>query len=104
MTCKKTLLIFITSFSFSQGDAQYIDGIAAIIEDHVVLKSDLIQMVNMAAIQNKIDPRTNPDAFVRLQNSVVQSMIDQKIINSGVLKPGEDIWKFVKGQGEECNS
>ena len=31
-------------------------------------------------------------------------MIDQKIINSGVLKPGEDIWKFVKGQGEECNS
>ena len=31
-------------------------------------------------------------------------MIDQKIINSGILKPGEDIWKFVKGQGEECNS
>ena len=31
-------------------------------------------------------------------------MINQKIINSGVLKPGEDIWKFVKGQGEECNS
>ena len=31
-------------------------------------------------------------------------MIDQKIINSGILKPGEDIWNFVKGQGEECNS
>ena len=30
--------------------------------------------------------------------------IDQQIINSGVLKPGEDIWNFVKGQGEECNS
>ncbi len=30
--------------------------------------------------------------------------INQKIINAGVLKPGEDIWGFVKGQGEECNS
>ncbi|SVC46952.1 uncharacterized protein METZ01_LOCUS299806, partial [marine metagenome] len=44
MTCKKILLIFAISFSFSQGDTQYIDGIAAIVEDHVVLKSDLIQM------------------------------------------------------------
>ena len=80
MTCKKILLIFTISFSFSQGDIQYIDGIAAIVEDHVVLKSDLIQMVNMAAIQNKIDPRTNPDAFIQLQNSVIQSMVDQKIM------------------------
>ena len=80
MTCKKILFIFIVSFSFSQGDTQYIDGVAAIVEDHVVLKSDLIQMVNMAAIQNKIDPRTNPDAFIRLQNSVIQSMVDQKIM------------------------
>ncbi|HIJ50149.1 MAG TPA: hypothetical protein HPP54_03680 [Nitrospinae bacterium] len=30
--------------------------------------------------------------------------INQKIINAGVLKPGADIWAFVKGQGEECNS
>ena len=80
MTCKKILLIFVVSFSFSQGDAQYIDGVAAIVEDHIVLKSDLIQMVNMAAIQNKIDPRKNPEAFIRLQNSVVQSMVDQKIM------------------------
>ena len=80
MTCKKILLIFTISFSFSQGDVQYIDGVAAIVEDHIVLKSDLIQMVNMAAIQNKIDPRTNPDAFIQLQNSVIQSMVDQKIM------------------------
>ena len=30
--------------------------------------------------------------------------INQKIVNAGVLKPGADIWAFVKGQGEECNS
>ena len=30
--------------------------------------------------------------------------VNQNIINSGILRPGEDIWKFVKGHGEECNS
>ena len=35
---------------------QTIDGIAAIIEEHIVLKSDLAQMLNMSIIQNKIDP------------------------------------------------
>ena len=47
------LILF--SFSFTQGN-QNIDGIAAIIEEHLVLKSDLAQMVNMSIIQNKMDP------------------------------------------------
>tara|TARA_B100001250_G_scaffold405121_2_gene422076 strand:+ start:5136 stop:6416 length:1281 start_codon:yes stop_codon:yes gene_type:complete len=80
MTSKKILLIFFVSFSFPQIDVQYIDGVVAVVEDHVVLKSDLVQMVNMAAIQNKIDPRTNPDAYIKLQGSVIQSMVDQKIM------------------------
>ena len=69
MTSKKIFSIFVLSFSFSQNDVQYIDGVAAIVEDHIILKSDLIQMVNMTAIQNKIDPRTDPDAFIQLQSS-----------------------------------
>jgi len=80
MTSKKIFSICFLSFSFSQNDVQYIDGVAAIVEDHIILKSDLIQMVNMAAIQNKIDPRTAPDAFIQLQSSVIQSMVDQKIM------------------------
>jgi len=75
----KKYLLFI-SISFSQAPIQYIDGVAAIVENHLILKSDLAQMVNMTAIQNKIDPRTNPEKFLELQNSVVQSMIDQKIM------------------------
>ena len=71
---------FIISFLASQNTAQYIDGVAAIIEDHIVLKSELAQMVNMAAIQNRIDPNNNPDDFIRLQNTIVQSMVDQKIM------------------------
>ena len=78
----KTLLFyfFLTSFCFGQTEPQYIDGVAAVVENHIILKSDLAQMVNMTAIQNRIDPRVNPNAFLELQNSVVQSMIDQKIM------------------------
>ena len=30
--------------------------------------------------------------------------INQKLVNHGVLKPGFDLWGFLKGQGEECKS
>ena len=64
----------------AQTTPQYIDGVAAIIEEHIVLKSDLVQMINMAAIQNKINPETNPGQFEKLQASVIESMINQKIM------------------------
>ncbi len=77
----KVLFFFIFSFYlFSQNNNQYIDGVAAIIEERVVLKSDLLQMVNMAAVQNNINPELNPGDFLKLQESVLQSMIDQKIL------------------------
>ncbi len=76
----KTYIFFIfLSFLFSK-ENQIIDGVAAIIEEHVVLKSDLAQMVNMSLIQNKIDPEKDKEKFLSLQSSVLQSMIDQKII------------------------
>ena len=68
------------SLLFSQSPPQYIDGVAAIVEDHIVLKSDLMQMVNMAAIQNRVDPQKNPEGFASLQQSVIESMINQKIM------------------------
>ena len=42
------------SLVFSQNN-QSIDGVAAIVEEHLVLKSDLAQMLNMSIIQNKIE-------------------------------------------------
>ena len=37
-------------------------------------------MVNMAAVQNNVNPKKNPDAFIKLQNSILKSMIDQKVL------------------------
>ena len=73
-----TFLVF-TSFIYSNNN-QTIDGIAAIIEEHIVLKSDLAQMLNMSIIQNKIDPLKDLEKVKDLERSILKSMIDQKII------------------------
>ena len=77
---KKLFFILFTSSLVPQENIQYIDGVAAIVENHIILKSDLAQMINMAAIQRRIDPRTNPEIFIHLQNTILQSMVDQKIL------------------------
>ena len=59
---------------------QNIDGVAAIVEEHLVLKSDLAQMVNMSIIQNKIDPSRDIEKIKALERTILESMIDQKII------------------------
>jgi len=69
-----------TVLIFGQQDKQYIDGIAAVIEEHIVLKSDLAQMVNMAAVQNGINPKKDMGSFLKLQETVLGSMVDQKIL------------------------
>ncbi len=73
-------LITILYLAFSQVFPNEIDGVAAIIENHIVLKSDLAQMVNMAVVQNRIDPTKDEEGYIKIQNSVLQSMIDQKIM------------------------
>ena len=59
------ILLFAFCFPFAQNYQNKIDGIAAIIENHIVLKSDLAQMVNMALVQNNIDPLKNQDDFLK---------------------------------------
>ena len=71
-------LIFFSSV-FSQNN-QNIDGVAAIVEEYLVLKSDLAQMLNMSIIQNKMDPTKDIEKIKSLERSILESMIDQKII------------------------
>ena len=73
------LFLALSFFVFSQNN-QNVDGVAAIVEEYIVLKSDLAQMLNMAIIQNKIDPLKNIDKVKALEKSILESMIDQKIV------------------------
>ena len=80
---KNNIIVFFCLFVgllFPQKPTQIIDGVAAIVENSVLLKSDLVQMINMMAIQQRLDPKENPDAFFALQESVLQSMVDQKVV------------------------
>ena len=80
---KNNIIVFLCLFAgllFPQKPTQIIDGVAAIVENSVLLKSDLVQMINMMAIQQRLDPKENPDAFFALQESVLQSLVDQKVV------------------------
>jgi len=61
-------------------DQQIIDGVAAVVADNLILKSELAQVVNLSAMQQKINPNLTPDKYLKLQDQILQSMIDQKVI------------------------
>ena len=63
------LFLFLT-FLRSQQNPIIIDGVAAVVEDNVVLKSDLNQMVNMMAIQRGVNPNENFDQYMKLKDIV----------------------------------
>ena len=71
-------LIFFTAQSFAQ--QQHIDGVAAIVGENIILKSDVSQVVGMTALQQGLDVSKDVDVLMRLQEGVLSSLIDQKVI------------------------
>ncbi len=57
-----------------------IDGIAAIVGEHVILKSDVAQIVQMTAMEQRLDPRFDVDKLEQIQARVLESLINQKLI------------------------
>lgn len=57
-----------------------IDGIAAIVGEHVILKSDVAQLVQMTALERRLDTRFDMDKLEQIQGQVLQSLINQKLI------------------------
>ena len=68
------------SYLLSQTGGSFVDGVAAVVEENIVLKSDLNQMVNMMAIQQRIDPGKDLNKYINLKEAVLRSMVDQKIL------------------------
>ena len=67
----------VTSAAFGQ---QFIDGIAAVVGNEIVLKSEVDQYVQSYIIQNKINVSNNPELQKKLENDVLQRLIEQKIM------------------------
>ena len=56
------------------------DGVAAIVGEHVIFKSDVAQLVNFAAAQQRLNPAVAVEKLLFLQNEVLRSIVDQKIM------------------------
>ena len=77
-----TCVFFVFAFVFCKDDKAeiFVDGIAAIVGEHVVLKSDVAQLVNVAAVQQRLNPSTDINRLLLLQQEIIRSIVDQKIM------------------------
>ena len=74
----KIFFIFYTALTLAQ--QQHIDGVAAIVGENIILKSDVSQVVGMTALQQGLDVSKDVDVLMKLQDGVLSSLIDQKVI------------------------
>ena len=75
----KILLPYIF-FLYGQNQDMPIDGIAAIVGENIILKSDVSQVVGMTALQRGLDVSKDRAVLEKLQGDVLGSLIDQKVI------------------------
>lgn len=70
-------LIFSANYVLAQ---QVIDRVVAVVENEVILQSELTQYALNIAFQYRIDPRREPEKFQQLQDETLQNLINQKIL------------------------
>ena len=63
-----------------------VDGVAAIVEKNVVLKSDVMQQAFMVAQQQGVDPSTSPSVFESVYVKTLDSMVDNLVLYELSLK------------------
>ena len=67
-------------FLSGQNQNMPIDGIAAIVGENIILKSDVSQVVGITVLQMGLDITKDRAALEKLQGNVLGSLIDQKVI------------------------
>ena len=60
--------------------SQVIDGIAAIVGDEIILKSEVDQIAQTQALRMRIDPSRSPSMYQSIWRKTLDTMIDQKIL------------------------
>ena len=72
--------ILLSSFVFLAAQNFLFEGVAAVVGNAVILKSDVSQLVSITALQQKIDLNKNPETYSLLQAQAIESLIDQQVI------------------------
>ena len=83
-TLNKYIFNIIIIFSFlsisTSLKSQVVDGIAAIVGDEIILKSEVDQFANSQALRMRIDPSRSPSMYQSIWRKTLDTMIDQKIL------------------------
>lgn len=59
---------------------QLIDGVAAIVGEKIILKSEVMQLAYLTSLQSGINPNQNPQQFNRYQDMALENLIIQNIL------------------------
>ena len=74
-------LLFLFCFSFTQG-LGVVDGVLVIVEDNVILRSDIEEQVFLLAKEGGVSPQKTPLAFESLYKKVIEEQIDRLVVLS----------------------
>lgn len=72
------LTVLMTSQLFSQ--RQLIDKVVAVVDDEVILASELQQYAYFEAQNQKINPQDEPNVYAAIEKKVLEALINQKIL------------------------
>jgi peptidyl-prolyl cis-trans isomerase SurA len=73
------MMVIACAYSSVTAQQEIIDEIVAIVDDDIILRSDLLQYSLNLAFQMEIDPRVDTEKFEDLKQEVLDNMISQKI-------------------------
>jgi peptidyl-prolyl cis-trans isomerase SurA len=59
---------------------QMVDAIAAVVGKEIILKSEIEQLIYSYEVQNKINVRSKPAEFEKLQKELLSRLVEQKIL------------------------
>ncbi len=59
---------------------QLVDKVAAVVDDEVILASEVQQYAYFEAANQKINPQSNPEEYTRIEKKVLEALINQKIL------------------------
>lgn len=72
-------ILMFTGFVFSQEEV-LLDRVASVVENKIVLMSDVVLAANAVAAQQNLNPNTNPVVYKKLLEDSRESMVEQLLI------------------------
>ena len=76
---KTTIIVSLIFVTFVSGQ-QLLDKISAIVDDDIILQSEVVQAAYLIAMQMQLDPAKDAKRFAELQNSALDNLINRKLL------------------------